>query len=131
MTPKSMSILFAPPGYWTLSETDHRKTCNGCGAKGLCGYLVPDTIWGLRITEACNIHDYMYSIGKTIADKEVADRVFFNNMLRIIDANTPWNWLKRLRVRRAKIYYKAVVEIGGPAFWCGKNKPDELGLVFA
>lgn len=129
--PKSMSILFAPPEYWSLDKTDHRKICNGCGSKGLCGYLIPDTIWGLRITEACNIHDFMYSIGKTIADKEAADRVFFNNMLRIIDANTFWDWLKRQRIRRAMIYYKAVVEFGGPAFWQGKNNPAELEMVFA
>lgn len=122
------SILFAPPEYWQLSDAQRKDICNGCGTKGLCGILVPDTIYGLRITAACDIHDFMYSVGETLEDKEAADRVFLNNLLRIIDTQTSWNILKRLRARRAMIYYRAVVEFGGPAFWAGKNKPEELGL---
>ena len=119
--------LFAPETFWTLHPILRGKYCNGCGPKGLCGFIVPDTIWGLCITAACEIHDYMYAIGETLADKEEADRVFLNNLLRIIDAGTRYDWLKRLRNRRARTYYLAVVELGGPAFWSGKNKPEELG----
>lgn len=119
--------LFAPAPYWQLSEAQRAEICNGCGTKGLVGALVPDTIYGLRVTPACNIHDFMYVLGATIADKESADRVFFNNLLRLIDAGTRWQWLKRLRATRARTYFQAVRMFGGPAFWEGKNADDEMG----
>jgi hypothetical protein len=123
-----MTQLFAPAEYWALDPQQRADVCNGCGTKGLCGYVIPDTIWGLCITPACNIHDYMYEAGWYIEDKEEADRVFLNNMLRIIDAETRFDWLKRLRSRRARVYYEAVRLFGGPAFWAGKNKEDEMPL---
>ena len=118
--------LFAPATYWKLNPHEKKKICNGCGTKGLGGILVPDTLYGLSIEEACNIHDYMYHIGHTIEDKEKADRVFLNNMLRIIESvKYPWylKWFKWLRCQRAMKYYQAVRDFGGPAFWKGKN-PD-------
>ena len=119
--------LFAPSGYWTLTEAARDELCNGCGPDGILSILVPDTLYGLRITPACNIHDYMYALGKTIEDKDSADRAFLNNMVRIVDAGTRWRWLKRLRIRRAKIYYRAVAELGGAYFWAGKNSLNEMG----
>ncbi len=119
--------LFAPAEYWQLTDAQRAEICNGCGTKGIVGAMVPDKIYGLRITDACNIHDFQYSIGETIDDKESADRAFLNNLLRLIDAGTDNPWLTRMRVRRAKIYYRAVAELGGPAFWAGKNKPEEMG----
>ena len=124
-----MTTLFAPPDFWRLSAIAKKKICNGCGTKGLCGYLIPDTIWGLKITIVCDIHDFMYDVGKTLKDKEEADRVFLNNLLRLIDAETSLAVLKWLRRRRAKTYYDAVCLLGGPAFWAGKNKGEELGAV--
>jgi len=116
--------LYAPVGYGKMSKAQKEKLCNGCGTKGLGGWLVPDTLYGLNITEACNIHDWMYFKGKDIYDKEEADRVFLNNMLRIISRGS--SWLKWLRRRRAYKYYDAVVMAGGPAFWDNKNKPGEM-----
>ncbi len=113
--------LYATPGYWELTPDQRGDLCNGCGTKGLCGWIVPDTLWGLSITMACDIHDYMYAVGESLYDKERADQTFLNNMLRIIDASTSCRWLKRLRARRAKIYYRAVRDFGGPAFWAGKG----------
>jgi hypothetical protein len=127
MSKALQSILFAPPEFWALTPGQRADICNGCGTKGLVGFLVPDTLWGLRITAACDIHDFMYAIGATIRDKETADRVFLNNMLRIINEHTHYDWLKRLRAGRAQNYYRAVVHFGGPAFWAGKNKPEEEG----
>ncbi|HBD18665.1 MAG TPA: hypothetical protein DC063_00190 [Arenimonas sp.] len=88
---------------------------------------MPDTIYGLRVTAACDIHDYMYFIGDGIEDKDAADRVFLNNLLRLIAAGTRWDWLRRLRALRARTYYAAVCAFGGPAFWHGKNLPEEMG----
>lgn len=68
----------------------------------------------------------MYHVGQTVADKEEADRVFLNNLLRLIEAGS--GWLKMLRRRRALDYYQAVVAFGGPAYWAGKNSPTEEGV---
>lgn len=114
--------LYAPPLYWSLSPEGKASLCNGCGAKGY-GWTVPDTIWGLSITEICDIHDVMYAWGVDESDREEADRVMKNNMLRKIEAKTKWRMLKMLRSRRALKYYWAVRSFGGPAFWNGKNEP--------
>ena len=59
--------LYAPVSYWEAAPSEKRKICNGCGTKE--GLNVPDTMWGLDISEACKIHDWMYQHGKTLADK--------------------------------------------------------------
>lgn len=129
MTGQKQAVLFAPEEYWAMPPAEKRIRCNGCGAKGLGGLLVPDTLYGLSIEEACNIHDFMYNRGKTIEDKKEADRVFLNNMVRIVDNNTAWKWLKALRRRRARTYYEVVKHFGAPAFWSGKNDIKNLMTV--
>jgi hypothetical protein len=122
-----MTVLFAPPDYWMLTKDQRADISNGCGTRGLLGLLVPDTVYFLSIKSACDIHDFMYAIGINIKDKQEADRVFLNNMMRIIDHETRWDWLKVLRLRRAKTYYQAVKNFGGLAFWSGKNAPENKG----
>lgn len=121
-----MIELYAPPEYWRLTPEQKAGICNGCGSRSTA--WVPDTIWGLSIKAACNIHDYMYHAGATQEDKDEADIVFLNNMLRIIQAETLWPVLARLRAHRARIYYRAVRDFGGPFFWAGKNEPSEMGM---
>jgi uncharacterized protein DUF1353 len=118
--------LFAPNSYRAAQPEEKEKIVNGCGPGGWKFDLVPDTLWGLKVTKACNIHDWMYHFGQTLDDKKKADRVFLNNMLRLIDAKTKWRIVRRLRRRRARIYYEAVKRYGAPSFWSNKNKPDEL-----
>ena len=74
----------------------------------------------------------MYYVGETIEDKAEADRVFLNNMLRLVEADNTWfgRVLKMLRRRRALEYYEGVTAFGGPAYWEGKNEPNnEEGMV--
>lgn len=73
----------------------------------------------------------MYAAGSTIADKEEADRVFLNNMLRLITAAGGLGALRWLRRQRASRYYEAVCLFGGPAFWGGKNPAQTLRMVLA
>ena len=120
--------LYAPPEYWAASRPLIDDITGGCGPGGFGDMLVPDTAWLLSIRAACEIHDWMVHFGKTLADKEEADRVFRNNMVRIIKAKTKWKFLRKLRLRRAQTYYYFVDKFGGPAFWKGKNKPEYLGL---
>ena len=115
--------LYAPELYWTLTPESKKELCNGCGPKGF-GLLIPDTIYGLVITEVCDIHDFMFAIGVDEEDRLIANRVFRNNLLRYIDYKTKWKWLKKLRIRRALKYIYMVDNCSGPAFWRGKNEPE-------
>jgi hypothetical protein len=123
--------LFAPLSYRGAPKEVRDIAVNGCGTGGWKGALVPETMWGLDIREACNIHDWMYLAGETIADKEEADRVFLNNLLRIIETDSRWEWLAALRRRRALKYYEAVRVFGGPAFWNGKNPNGTMAIAAA
>lgn len=116
--------LFAPADYWDILPTVRRKIVNGCGPAGWKGKYVPDHLLFLSITDACDIHDFMYWAGHTEADREEADRVFKNNMLRIIEAKSS-NWLTR-KIRRmlAHLYYSAVRDNGSIYFWNDKNPAE-------
>jgi hypothetical protein len=121
------AVLFAPEQYWSASQAVRDQVVNGCGTAGWKGDLVPDNVLGICFTPACNIHDWMYTLGKDMADKEEADNVFLNNMLRIIDADESWfgrfKTIRNMRRDAARGYFEAVHLYGGPAFWTGKN-PD-------
>jgi len=104
--------------------------CNGVGSTAnafgrLTYHLIPSTLWGLSVEASADIHDWMYSRPSgTLADKQEADRVFLNNMLRQIAMADSWlgKLLGPLRRRRALAYYEAVNAFGGPSFWSGKNR---------
>lgn len=117
--------LFAPESYYN----DPRVTeiAGGCGPGEIGDWIVPDRVWGVSIKDACKIHDWMYWIGRTKEDKEEADRVFLNNMLRLIEAYDGWSRvLNGFRRYRAVTYYNAVRDLGGPAFWNEKNMDLEF-----
>ena len=94
--------------------------CDGCGS-GWSAKFIPNTIYFLSIKEACRIHDYAYEKGKTLEDKEKADREFLNNLLRIIEGFDKWYYPTYFAKQRALKYYEAVVRFGGVAFWDGKH----------
>lgn len=108
------SGLRAPRSYWHAPLSKRRANCNGCGTEGWKGALVPDTIWGLPISAACDIHDWQYAEGDHAADKDLADVTFFLNLLALIrraaDASVAGWVLKLVRQRRAFTYYQAVSE---------------------
>ena len=125
--------LFAPESYY--SDPRVEEIVGGCGpGKGFGDWIVPDRIWGVSIVEACKRHDWMYFIGMTKEDKEEADRVFLNNMLRIIDDYDGWSrFFNGFRRYRAVTYYNAVRDFGGPAFWNEKNEDREfreVGIIY-
>lgn len=124
--------LFAPAQYWRLKKEEPdllKQIVNKCGPSGWLIDLVPDSILGLDIGEVCDIHDFMFSIGETHEDMLEANDVFKNNLMRWVTGNTKWRWLRRRRLKIAEGYVKAVELWGGPAFWRGKNKPEEVGEV--
>jgi hypothetical protein len=127
-------LLWAPEEYWGLDESERESFRCGPG-RGILERLIPD-VWRvgypfvrpLRITPSCAIHDYCYGSGpNTIEWKEVADRAFRNNLIRQVeDAGGP-KVIVKARLRRCNLYYRCVRDFGGPAFWAGRNKKEELG----
>ncbi len=70
--------LFSPPSYKKISQEERNRIINGCGAGNAKFDFVPDTMYGLDISAACDIHDFMYHIAEpTIEAKNEADRIFF------------------------------------------------------
>lgn len=113
--------LHAPESFKTASIYELELVCNGCGAANAKFDFVPDRIYGTYIGEACDIHDWMYDEGLTIEDKDKDDRVFVNNIYRLIKMRDKWYKPTALMRIRAKEYYLLVKYLGGSAFWAGKN----------
>lgn len=127
----------------------------GCGPGGLGDFLVPDTMWGLSVREACRIHDgyYRHWPESIEAARERADLILRNNCIRIIDAafaagveaisrrkyKLEWcrqralkrqRWLYEQRLERAQLYYVMVRRFGGPAYFDDwRNSERELKAV--
>jgi len=119
--------LFCPPPWNERGWDEIHAIANGCGPQGWKVDLVPDSILGCRINEACDLHDVGYEVGETIEDKDSADRTMLNNAIRLIRARTT-TWLaKKLLLKRrldlAWAYYEAVHRFGGPSFWDKNKKP--------
>lgn len=114
-------IIYAPASFLTATENELVSICNGCGASGSY-FRPPATLYGTWIGAACNVHDFMYQYGRTIEDKDEADRTMLNNMLRLINRDSgKWYKPSMLQRARARKYYYAVKLMGGEAFWKGKN----------
>lgn len=134
--------LYAPKKYWEIRENDgclYKRLTNGCGSqptkegwkRDLFGIFQPEKLFGLDIKIACDIHDisYVYPEYEGIEGKHSADRVFINNLLRLIDKHTQGWILKRLRLGKAYLYYKLVVNFGGPSFARGQEQRVELDQI--
>lgn len=116
-----MGVLYAPASFLTATEAELLEVCNGCGAAG-SWFRPPKRIYGTLIVYACHIHDWMYNFGRSIEDKNEADRTMLNNTCRLIERDrSKWYKPTWLQYVRAKEYYFAVKNFGGSAFWAGKN----------
>jgi hypothetical protein len=107
-------MLIAPEEYWQLTTEEKNKLCNGCGPKAI-EQLIPDSIWGLSIINACFIHDYEYSGKVPGMTKLEADFTFLSNMIDIINMSECSWYIRSLRLSTAWIYFKLVRMFGkGP-----------------
>jgi hypothetical protein len=111
----NLDLVF-PDSFRLSSATARQMVCNGAGPRRF-GWLVPDTIWGLSITDAANIHDWMYWKGRTEADRLEADVTFLVNMCRLIEMRSSNRAIHFLRRWRAMTYFSAVRDFGGKAFY--------------
>jgi hypothetical protein len=97
-----------------------RPQANGCGPKGTFGKLIPDSLLGVSVHEACNLHDELYSQGGTSKERKEADKFFLDEMLKIVDKNSESHLLKVLRKSQAYLYFYAVRLFG--RFFFGGEK---------
>ena len=124
-----MTELYADVVCWEFKRDFPEEFAGyGCGPGGIGDFLVPDTVYGLSIRPACQVHDHGYRHGKDASEEDRArhDRILKNNSLRIVDDHTKWWILKRLRYHRVEKYYIMVRAFGGPAYWSERNKAEEI-----
>jgi len=110
--------LLAPETFWFATDEERAMVCNGCGPIGL-EWLIPDEFLGCSFDSPCDIHDWMYTFGG-VEDKQFADLVFLNNMIRVVRAQG--GILSYMREQRAWIYYRMVRDFGYKAFWENKKR---------
>jgi len=115
--------LLASPSFIAATPEQIAATVNGCGDSGAKFDFVPESIYGLRVSWACYVHDWDYLEGETLEDKSNADYRFLRNMLWLVERERGFvaAVLRLFRRRRALVYYEAVVEFGHTAFWRGKD----------
>lgn len=100
--------LLTPLSMLRLSMGAIMEMTNGCGREGIENRIVPDTIWGLDISPACRVHDYMYIHADSLAEENYADAIFGANLISLIQQKTSFPPLKWLRLRMAYKYIDAV-----------------------
>ena len=107
--------LLCPEEYLTATVIQIAELTNGCGPKGWLD-MVPDTIYGMNIADACNIHDWMYEFGETEMDRQFSDNTFQANIEHLIALRGGNKFIMWLRGIRANTYYKMVRKFGADAF---------------
>ncbi len=81
---------------------------NGCGPKGVVGKLIPDSLLGVSVHEACNLHDERYHQGGTSEERWRADQKFLGDMLSAIEKEKGSGLIDQARKLVAYIYYYSV-----------------------
>ena len=118
------------PKSWVDATAQEKKDiANGCGAGWkqfdnwfartfykLLNKAIPDTIYGLNISQICGWHDFDYTfLEKTKKNKDKADRDFRHNLkVKVKDHGGRLEWL---RLKRVEKYYYFVSEHGDAAFF--------------
>jgi hypothetical protein len=113
-------MLKCSPQFQHATDKQRAAVCNGMGPKGY-GWLVPDTMYGLDVGPAGDIHDYMYAFPNGASQLE-CDALFLDNMYAIIEQNGGWGWVRWLRRRRAQKYYAAVRAQGAKHYGIKNNE---------
>jgi len=109
--------LKAPLEWHNMNSLERSIYSNGCGPKtkwGLLANLVPESLYGLPVHHACDIHDYCWYVSRTKKDFEISDEGFRSNLFAIIESvkyRFYTRWLLWLRSYRAITYYRSVKEV--------------------
>ena len=107
MQDKIMGLL-APLDYVLASREEKEKIVNQCGPDGFLNRIVPNYLFGLDVSEACNIHDWEFAWARNSKEFKEADWTFKRNLEHLIKAKTQDSFLRFIRLALAKVYYLAV-----------------------
>jgi hypothetical protein len=133
------TILFGDTGYGAAiihpdsvelpSTMIKEYTKSYCGAgSGIGDLLVPEKVFGVRVTPACFVHDKMFEMGMpSLGDFKVCNAVFITNLTSLIAGqshSSKLNLLYHLRLYRTVTYYNAVDTIGKKVYF--KLKEDQI-----
>ena len=92
-----------------------------CGAgQGFGEKIVPETIWGLKISHCCYIHDVSWELAEASwADFHQSNAMFLTNITITIQARpSKIPLVNELRVYRAATYFNAVSSpVAATLFW--------------
>ena len=97
--------LDAPEEYWKLTHKEREKIVNECGPDGFINRLIPNHLLGLDISDACNIHDFMFAKAKNHEEHREADKTFLKNIDKKIIQGSKTFLGRILRKGLARIYY--------------------------
>lgn len=142
MDESAKQLMLGPPEYFAADDLERFKICNGCGSAKAKFDFVPDNILGVKVREACDIHDWRYHHGKTEEDRLIADREFQDNMMTLVEEHArielsqAQGWyngprraviyaMRAFRRWRVTTYYGTVRDLGGAAFWAGKQRGNQ------
>jgi len=125
MSPQARVILDHHPDKWV-------EYCNGVGSpeggwfRRLTYRLTPDTIWGMDITPASDIHDVEYTVPDHYNTKFTAEEYRHESDMRLrrnIEAlaDRGWRFLRAKRYARARAYYHIVRVMARDGFYKGKS----------
>ena len=89
----------------------------GCGPGGIGDLLIPDTMWGLSVRDACRIHDWGYRHCEEASEEDRArhDWMLRENAMTLVNEGA--KWLRSLRRKRVETYYSMVRKFGSSAYW--------------
>ena len=119
---KKVNLLAPQNTVFPSDQLDAYDKCCGPGG-GFGEQIIPEKIWGVRISAACYIHDRMYEVAlPDIWERVQSDTVFSHNMRAIISALSKTGITKSLRMYRATTYYNAVDYFGEKVFWRIKER---------
>lgn len=97
--------LRVPLDYYELKQDDRSEVLNTCGPDGFLNKLVPNSVLGLEITPACQIHDWEFDKARNQKDFEKADKNFKGNLNYLNRKSKDGKLVKFLRRQIFKLYY--------------------------
>jgi lysozyme len=124
--PLVIPVIFGTPMEFAKpSFCDYPSKC-GAGV-GIGDIIVPETMYGLSVSPACDIHDAMWDIAEpSWIEFHQSNSIFLSNILSIIHHRSSSITLEHLRNYRAVTYYNTVNTIGSKIFWKLKKEQGEL-----
>ena len=78
--------------------------------------MIPNSILGVDLKPACDIHDYTYALQNSVRDRKDADDLFLVNMHKLMSRNLRSAPMRFLGTIGIGLYYLAVRLLGGHYF---------------